>query len=233
MKNSHRIPLFLTVFALLAGCAASTASSETAASSTAPTVQAQSESAPLDATATPEIEPDIAPDTAPKSEPEIAAPVTISDSIPWAEGDLYAVFHLGYNYSDAWQQAAADTLTAWDLPAADTYTLGGDEVYLVMPRYQGTSFTLYENVMVEGDSEVIFEQGQLLQLHQTDAPFLMLCNPSDLWSNVVVQVIADDQTAIFSPSTSLMDGTLNALDCGLDMTDYDLLADMLAAQFAS
>ena len=145
------------------------------------------------------------------SEPEVKPenPLTeIVSTIEWGENDLYAMVNLAENYEITTAEAYQNAQTQWGFSAGDAfenpYQVGGYEWHLMIPRYAEVEIQIYENLFVDAGEE----KGELLWTHTGGAPFVLECNESDLFSNVIVEVACGDQSDKFSPMISLMDGAL-------------------------
>ena len=84
----------------------------------------------------------------------------------------------------------------------------GDEVYLIVPSNVKAQINIYENDI---DFETgINKKGKLIFSVTDGQPVLFSANISDVYSNVIVEVIESDGfTFDYIPSISLKDGTLN------------------------
>lgn len=88
-----------------------------------------------------------------------------------------------------------------DLPLCD---LSGWEYYLIAPRYEGDTVTVQPLVMEE-ESAALRAEGEPIIY---DAPFVLCCNPSDIFSNVSVTLRHGEESITFSPHVSLRDGSV-------------------------
>ena len=137
-----------------------------------------------------------------------AASVSKRDSIPFEEGQLYAAAYLGYQTVEGLDYYADNYLDSDALP---THYISGGDYYLVIPRYEGMTLSLYEN-----DIETSLST---LRFYDPDCgPFLIQCNASDIFTDVTVRLEYGAETAEFSPFISLKDGTLSLGEGGLDLT---------------
>ena len=105
---------------------------------------------------------------------------------------LGTVVYLGYYES-------ADAMKA-DLPVAE---MGGSEAYAVIPRFEGESVTLYAVEMDESANAVKSENGTVY-----NGAVLVMCNESDIMSNVAVELKQGEDSVSFSPCISLRDGSV-------------------------
>ena len=150
--------------------------------------------------------PDPAPDHTDPA-PEIT-PASKRDAIPFEAGQLYAVAYLGYQTADDLDYYAQRYLDSDQLPIH--YVSDGD-YYLVIPRYDGMSLSLYVN---DFDTSL----GTLRFRDPDCGPFVIQCNVSDIFADVTVRLEYNGDTAEFSPFISLKDGTLMVGERGLDLT---------------
>lgn len=144
-------------------------------------------------------------------------PVELASNITWIDSDLYAVINLGYRGYSPWEDVLAQSIEIWGLSEPNSYELGGDECYLVIPRYKDTNFAIFESILMEDGTLV---EGDLLEDINEDVPFVLFCNPSDLYPNHIIHLTRNQITATFAISTSLMDGTLNPMEHGMDLSAY-------------
>ena len=149
---------------------------------------------------TPNVAAPITPDPAPDrtdATPDIA-PVSKRDAIPFEAGQLYAAVYLGYQAIEDWDYYAERYLDSDKLPVH--YVSDGD-YYLVIPRYDGMSLSLYVNDVETGLGTLRFQDLDC-------GPFVIQCNASDIFADVIVLLEYNGETAEFSPFLSLKDGTL-------------------------
>lgn len=137
-----------------------------------------------------------------------AANVSKRDDILFQEGHLYAAAYLGYLTIDNWDYYVDQYLDVDQLPIH--YVSNGD-YYLVIPRYDGMSLTLYVNNIETSLSTMRFQD-------PASGPFIVQCNASDIFADVTVCLEYDGETAEFSPFISLKDGTPMIGKQGLDLT---------------
>ena len=160
---------------------------------------------------TPDITSPITPDPAPDHTdpaPEIT-PASKRDAIPFEAGQLYAVAYLGYQTADGLGYYAQRYLDSDKLPVH--YVSDGD-YYLVIPRYDGMSLSLYVN-----DFETSLG---ILRFRGPDCgPFVIQCNVSDIFADVTVRLEYNGEATEFSPFISLKDGSLMIGERGLDLTE--------------
>ena len=140
--------------------------------------------------------------------PEIT-PASKRDAIPFEPGQLYAVAYLGYQTADGMDYYAERYLDSDKLPVH--YVSDGD-YYLVIPRYDGMSLSLYVN-----DFETSL--GTLRFRDPDCRPFVIQCNVSDIFADVTMRLEYNGETVEFSPFISLKDGSLMVDERGLDLTE--------------
>ena len=138
------------------------------------------------------------------------APASKRDAIPFEEGQLYAAAYLGYQTADGLDYYVDQYLDSDKLPIH--YVSDGD-YYLVIPRYDGMSLSLYVN-----DIETSF--GTLRYRDPDCGPFVIQCNASDIFNDVTVRLLYNGETAEFSPFISLKDGAAMLGERGLDLTRH-------------
>jgi hypothetical protein len=140
-----------------------------------------------------------------------AAPAASSaskrDNIPFEEGQLYAAAYLGYQEPEDLDYYVEQYLDIDQLPVC--YLSGGD-YYLVIPRYEGTALSLYQNNLESGQSFLVYEDPDC-------RPFLLQCNVSDIFADATLRLTYGDSTVEFSPFISLKDGSVD-IGPGLDLT---------------
>ena len=132
------------------------------------------------------------------------------ERIPFSEGQLYAVAHLGYlkmtDY-DFYREAYLDG----DPPIH--YFSAGD-YYLVIPRYGGMALELYYNDIETSAAALVYEDGDC-------RPFILQCNASDIFPDATIRLTYEGESAEFSPFISLMDGSFDIGERGLLLTKED------------
>ena len=129
-------------------------------------------------------------------------------AIPFEAGQLYAAAYLGYQTADGLDYYAERYLDGGPLPVH--YVSDGD-YYLVIPRYDGMSLSLYVNDLETSLGTLRFQDPNC-------GPFIVQCNASDIFTDVTIYLEYNGATAEFSPFISLKDGTLTLGEGGLDLT---------------
>lgn len=131
-----------------------------------------------------------------------------AETIPFAEGQLYAAAYLGYEtpedldyYADKWLDGRA-------LPVHD---LSAGEYYLIIPRYADTTVELYQCDMETQTRRLVFTDPN------GDA-FVLHCNISDIFPDAVIRLTYGEESVEFSPSISLVDGSVQIGAQGLLLT---------------
>lgn len=94
--------------------------------------------------------------------------------------------------------------------------LDGEELYLIIPRYE-MDINIYTAILDENTAKLIKDK----LLKQTDKPFVIKCNVSDIMSNIIIEFNYKNNSYEYSPSLSLKDGKLNSNDRILDITKYE------------
>ncbi len=130
------------------------------------------------------------------------------DSIPFAQGQYYAVAYLGYQKIENLDIYTQRYLDNDKLPIH--YISAGD-YYLVIPRRPGMALSLYRNDLERMEPVLIYEDPDC-------QPFILQCNASDIFADATVQLTDQGETAAFSPFISLKDGTVDVGEYGLDIT---------------
>ena len=146
-------------------------------------------------------------------------PVSKRDGIPFEAGQLYAAAYLGYQTTDSLNYYVERYLDGDKLPIH--YVSDGD-YYLVIPRYDGMSLSLYVN-----DLETSL--GTLRFLDPDCGPFVIQCNASDIFADVTVRLKYNGEIAEFSPFISLKDGSIILGELGLDLTEPSAAASGVEA----
>ncbi len=138
--------------------------------------------------------------------PEPAA--TENGSIPFLDGQLYAVAYLGYQEMGELSYYAEHYLDSEKIPIH--YFSPGD-FYLILPRYTTMDLALYQNDM---DT-----MGKTLKYEEQDCrPFIIQCNVSDIFPDASICFTYGEESVEFSPFISLKDGSLVVGERGLDLT---------------
>ena len=130
------------------------------------------------------------------------------DSIPFSEGQLYAVAYLGYQQAEDLDYYVENYLDNGDLP---THYLSSGDYYLIIPRYDGMALSLFRG-------EIDLTEPILLYEDPNCQPFLLQCNVSDIFADAVIRLTYGDETVEFSPFISLKDGSVDVGPSGLLLT---------------
>lgn len=147
-------------------------------------------------------------------------PTPSLNNIPWGEDDLFAIVYVGYRTITDWDADCAQYQEDFELGNIFyQYEMGGDECFLIIPRYQESELALYPRSINDVGEAV---QDNPLYSQRNGNPFLLFCNPSDIFSNVAITISSVSETATFSPQLSLRDGYLSPVERGQDITLYDL-----------
>lgn len=86
-----------------------------------------------------------------------------------------------------------------------TYTTNGEELYLIIPRSNNISITIYEANLEENGN---LAKGEIIA--KTNEPFIIKCNQSDIVPNTILNIASNDITIEYSPSLSLKDGSVTS-----------------------
>ena len=137
-----------------------------------------------------------------------APKVSKLDNIPFGEDQLYAVAYLGYEGIEDLSYYTENYLDNENLPI---HYISKGEYYLIIPRYADMAVRLYRNDMETTESILVYEEME-------NRPFIIQCNESDIFSDTMIRLSAQTETVEFSPYISLMDGSVEVGDRGLDIT---------------
>lgn len=140
-----------------------------------------------------------------------AAPVSKRDAIPFDAGQLYAAAYLGYQTIEGLDYYVDQYLDSDQLP---THYVSDGDYYLVIPRYDGISLSLYVNDIETSLSTLRF-------FDPNCGPFIIQCNASDIFTDITVRLEYNGETAEFSPFISLKDGELMIGEGCLNLTRSD------------
>lgn len=116
-------------------------------------------------------------------------------------GTLDDNYEFATSYIDAItsKEQISNYAKAHNLTEYEVADLSGMECYLIIPKYETTT------IKVELFTD--FEHTNIETILDSDKPVFVLCNPSDICSNVQITVSYDDMSFAFSPYLSLKDGT--------------------------
>lgn len=138
-----------------------------------------------------------------------SAPSAAENSIPFGEGQVYALAYLGYQTPERLDEFQEKYL---DGAAAPVHYVSGGDYYLVLPRGDVRAVRLYVND-IETDSSTLFYE-------QSDArPFVVQCNVSDIFPDLTVELVCADETVRFSPFVSLENGEVLPGERGLLLSE--------------
>ena len=130
------------------------------------------------------------------------------DNIPFAQGQLYAVAHLGYQQMDSLPRYVQTYLEGSQPPV---YRISDGDYYLIIPRYTGMELSLYR-------IDTTTSQYSLVRREADCQPFVLQCNASDLLCDAAIRLTYQGQSVEFSPYISLKDGSVVVGEYGLDLT---------------
>lgn len=149
--------------------------------------------------------------------PPITTGIELSTLISWEENQNYAVFFLNYDmYQENYLEEATHVLEALglqnvteDIPC---YLYEGTEYYLIIPRNTQLPTSIFQCIFEEVD----FVKGELLAQIENEPYFIVQCNVSDLFPNIMLY----QEEYSFSPSISLRDGGMTPIEGVKDLTSY-------------
>lgn len=130
------------------------------------------------------------------------------DSIPFEKNQLYAVAYLGYDEIDSLSFYTQNYLDSENIPI---HYISKGEYYLVIPRYPTMSVSLYKNDIQTMKPSLVFEE-------KACAPFIVQCNISDIFADVTIRFVYNEETIEFSPYISLEDGAVEVGNRGVNIT---------------
>ncbi len=130
------------------------------------------------------------------------------DSIPFEKNQLYAVAYLGYDEIDSLSFYTQNYLDSENIPI---HYISKGEYYLVIPRYPTMSVSLYKNDIQTMEPSLVFEE-------KACAPFIVQCNISDIFADVTIRFVYNEETIEFSPYISLEDGAVEVGNRGVNIT---------------
>ena len=138
------------------------------------------------------------------------------ESIPFAQGQYYAVAYLGYQQIDGLDFYVERYLDGGTLPV---HYLSSGDYYLVIPRYAGMALSLYRNDLETSQPILIYEDPDC-------RPFIIQCNASDIFADATIRLTYKEESVEFTPFLSLKDGSLDIGEQGLELTrDVDGQSD--------
>ena len=96
----------------------------------------------------------------------------------------------------------------------------GYEVYAIVPESEKGTVTIYESEMTE-DGEYRDLRDRVLYKGKPGEPVILKCNISEVYSNVLVVSVENNEITEFRPCLSMMDGRLAAVQGCYDFSVYD------------
>ena len=130
------------------------------------------------------------------------------DAIPFCNGQLYGVAYLGYEEMPALKFYVENYLDGENLPI---HYISNGEFYLVIPRYADMAIRLYRNDNETTERILVYEEAE-------SRPFVIQCNASDIFADATISLTYQTETIEFSPHISLVDGSIEVGEHGLDIT---------------
>lgn len=118
----------------------------------------------------------------------------------FSENEILAVFYIGgtkdsYDYSVAKKYFNENELSSFE-----DIKIGGEEKYLIIPRYKGN----VEIYSLSLDNEDI--KSKLIK--NISQPFYITCNESDIFPNSRIRVCTRTGEYVYTPYISLKDGSI-------------------------
>ena len=130
------------------------------------------------------------------------------DSIPFEDGQYYAVAYLGYQQIEDLDYYTKNYLDSDKIPV---HYISSGEYYLVIPRYSEMELKLYKNDFDTSQPALIYEDPDC-------EPFIIQCNASDIFADATVKLSYKDDKIEFSPYISLENGSVYIGQMGLNIT---------------
>ncbi len=167
-------------------------------------------------------EADTTVDTTPENTVEdtgSAEELRMKQEIDWQGEELYAIVY-AYNYENPedYAEVAKEYLSLYveEVSTIPEYLYGGDDYYLLISRYPEEVLEIYDYVFATDD----LEKGEVLDILEDEPYFILQCNISDLFPNVLLEVEREGEIYSFSPYLSLKDGTIAENPYLKDLTIY-------------
>ena len=154
------------------------------------------------------------PDATPTPAQEAAATPTPDplSTLPYEDGQLYAVAYLGYQEPTELAFYRQTYFGGRELPV---HHISDGDFYLIIPRDPNATVRLFRNDMLTQTSSIFYEQPD-------GSPFVIGCNISDIFPDVTVEITTSDGEKVeFSPFISLEDGSVEVGERGLNITHKD------------
>lgn len=130
------------------------------------------------------------------------------DSIPFEDGQYYAVAYLGYQQIEDLDYYTKNYLDSDKIPV---HYISSGEYYLVIPRYSEMELKLYKNDFDTSQPALIYEDPDC-------EPFIIQCNASDIFADATIKLSYKDDNIEFSPYISLENGSVYIGQMGLNIT---------------
>ena len=96
----------------------------------------------------------------------------------------------------------------------------GYEVYAIVPESEKGTVTIYESEMTE-DGEYKDLRDRVLYKGKPGEPVILKCNISEVYSNVLVVSVENNEITEFRPSLSMRDGHLVSVQGCYDFSVYE------------
>lgn len=183
---------------------------------------------------------------APLKEPESSEPIPLEelmlerlrDEIR-ASGNTVGVAFLGYVDSDSSEVDLRDYMyqselgsTYYFLPMSWLLMYEGQELYAIVPASETATVTIYAFDVFE-DGEYAVDTSAPLSVSEPGEPIVVMCNLSEIYSNVLISVTDGDETLEFHPMLSMEDGHLAETPGVYDFSIYLDMPDEATVQLAT
>ena len=132
-----------------------------------------------------------------------------TETIPFGEGQLYAVAYVGYLEPENLSYYTERYLDSDRLPV---HHFSPGEYWLVIPRYEDMELQLYYRDMNTEESVLVYEEPNC-------RAFLIQCNVSDIFPDAEIRLSRGENAVSFSPYISLENGEAEVGEYGLNLAD--------------
>lgn len=181
----------------------------------------------------------------PLEEPESSEPIPLEELMLerlqdeiHASGNTVGVAFLGYVDSGSSEVDLRDYMyqselgsTYYFLPMSWLLMYEGQELYAIVPANENTTVTIYASGITEW-GEYADDTSMPLHVGLPGEPVVVLCNLSEIYSNVLITVTDGDETLEFHPMLSMEDGHLAETPGVYDFSIYLDIPDEATVQLA-